>query len=190
MLVRYPKIAAKGKVRDEMVLNIDLAPTFLDLAGVSIPSSMQGKSWTPLLENKPTQWRKSFLAEYFYERPYTATPTIVAVRTDDAKLITYPGHDEWTELFDLAHDPYELSNLAHDAAHQKLLEQTKAELEAQIKATTYHVPADADKPEADAAMPLKRRKRKRRTNRSQTLFVRSTPVFSSLRTSASLFASE
>src|SRR6185295_8678706 len=55
MLVRYPKLAAKGKVRDEMVLNIDIAPTFLEIAGVSIPPTMQGKSWVPLLDNKPTQ---------------------------------------------------------------------------------------------------------------------------------------
>ncbi len=149
MLVRYPKGVGKGKVRDEMALNIDIAPTFLDLAGVAVPAAMQGKSWTPLLQDRPAQWRKSFLAEYFYERGFPTTPMVLAVRTDDAKLVKYPGHEEWTELFDLKSDPYEIKNLVHDAAHQKLLEQMKAEFETQLKATAYRVPDDADKPEAD-----------------------------------------
>ena len=164
MLVRYPKTVPKGKVRDEMVLNIDLAPTLLEFAGVSIPSSMQGKSWVPLLENKSTQWRKSFLAEYFYERPYTTTPTVLALRTDNTKLITYPGHDQWTELFDLAHDPYEIKNLAQDSASHKLLDQMKAELETQIKASSYRVPGDADKPDADGAAPAKKKKKKKKAD--------------------------
>jgi arylsulfatase A-like enzyme len=161
MLVRYPKNVPKGKVRDEMVLNIDLAPTLLEFAGVSIPSTFQGKSWVPLLENKSTSWRKSFLAEYFYERPYTTTPTVLSVRTDTAKLITYPGHDQWTELFDLVHDPYEIKNLVQDPASQKLLEQMKSELQAQIRASSYRVPPDADKPEADGGAPTKKNKKKK-----------------------------
>jgi arylsulfatase A-like enzyme len=160
MLVRYPKRVNKGKVRDEMVLNIDLAPTFLEFAGVKIPDAMQGKSWVPLLEGKPTNWRKAFLFEYFYERPYTTTPTIVGVRTDDAKLVTYPGHEQWTELFDLAHDPYELKNLAQDSSQQKLLTRMKSELNAQIKAADYKVPDNSDKPGADDQAPRKKKKKK------------------------------
>jgi arylsulfatase A-like enzyme len=144
-----------------MVLNIDLAPTLLEFAGVPIPSTMQGKSWVPLLENKSTSWRKSFLAEYFYERPYTTTPTVLALRTDTTKLITYPGHDQWTELFDLARDPYEIKNLVHDPASQNLLEQMKSDLEVQIKAASYRVPPDADKPEADGAAPTKKKRKKK-----------------------------
>src|SRR5207249_2444368 len=54
-LVRYPKLgaAARGKALDQMILNIDLAPTFLDLASVPVPKEMQGRSWRPLLEGKP-----------------------------------------------------------------------------------------------------------------------------------------
>jgi sialate O-acetylesterase len=48
MLVRYPRLFGKGRVVDEMVLNIDLAPTFLDLAGVPVPREMQGVSWKAL----------------------------------------------------------------------------------------------------------------------------------------------
>jgi arylsulfatase A-like enzyme len=146
MIVRCPTLFPKGKARDEMVLNIDLAPTFLELAGVAVPREMQGKSWVPLLTGKQTDWRQSFLAEYFYERNFVGTPTLVAVRTTDAKLIKYPGHQEWTELFDLAKDPYEIKNLAGDPAHKELLARMNAEFEKQAKATSYAVPAQADEP--------------------------------------------
>jgi arylsulfatase A-like enzyme len=146
LIVRYPRLFPKGKALDEMVLNIDLAPTFLDLAGLPIPSQMQGRSWRPLLTGKSADWRKSFLAEYFLENQYPNTPTLVAVRTADAKLVKYPGHEEWTELFDLAHDPYETKNLAADPAHKDLLARMHAEFDQQVKITQYQVPDYADKP--------------------------------------------
>jgi len=142
MLVRYPRLFGKGRVVDEMVLNIDLAPTFLDLAGVPIPREVQGVSWTALAAGrKPENWRQSFLAEYFYEEDVNV-PTMVGVRTAHAKLIRYPGHDEWTEVFDLDADPYELKNLAADPAVTPKL---SAELDAQIQAVQYAVPPGADK---------------------------------------------
>jgi arylsulfatase A-like enzyme len=146
MIVRGPKLFPKGNALDEMVLNIDLAPTFLELAGVAVPREMQGKSWVPLLTGKKTDWRQSFLAEYFYELSFVGTPTLVAVRATDAKLIKYPGHDEWTEMFDLVKDPYEIKNLASDPAHKDMLARMNAEFEKQVKATSYAVPANADKP--------------------------------------------
>jgi arylsulfatase A-like enzyme len=155
MLVRYPRLFPKGQVIDEMVLNIDLAPSFLDLAGVSAPSEMQGMSWKALASGqKPANWRKSFLAEYFFENGGGNTPTLVGLRTTHAKLVTYPGHSEWTEVFDLAADPYELKNLASDPA---LREKLTAELDAQVKAVNYSVPADADKPRPDAGKAPKQR---------------------------------
>lgn len=159
MLLRYPKLVGKGTTSDEMVLNIDLAPTFLELAGVSAPKEMQGKSWLPLLAGRKTDWRQSFLAEYFYEQNFIGTPTLVAVRTKDAKLIKYPGHDEWTELFDLASDPYETKNLAGEPNQKKLLERMAAEFEKQVKATGWHIPAHADKP--GSVGPKKQGKKKK-----------------------------
>jgi arylsulfatase A-like enzyme len=141
LLVRYPKLIAKGSVCDELALNIDLAPTFADLGGVSVPRQMQGRSWRPLFEGRNDGWRDSFLAEYFFEAQYPLTPTFVAVRTRAAKLITYPGHDEWTELFDLSSDPYETRNLAADPKHEELLARMTSELEAQKKATLFRIPA-------------------------------------------------
>ncbi len=156
MLVRYPRLFGKGKVVDEMVLNIDLAPTWLDLAGVSVPREMQGASWRPLAAGqKPANWRTSFLAEYFYEGNF-ATPTIVGVRTANAKLVKYPGHAEWTEVFDLAVDPYELKNLAADSA---AIAKLAAEFDAQVKATNYAEPPGMDKP-GDAAAKAAKKKNK------------------------------
>ena len=121
---------------------------------------MQGRSWRPLLSGTAAEWRKSFLAEYFLENAYPNTPTLVAVRTADAKLIKYPGHEEWTELFDLAKDPYETRNLAGDAGQKDLLNRMQAELDSQIKATEFRIPEFADKPEtnAPASKPAKKKK--------------------------------
>lgn len=146
LLVRYPKLVAKGIIRDDLVLNIDLAPTFLDLAGVSIPREIQGQSWRPLLAGKPVAWRQSFLAEYFFESNFLNTPTLVAVRTKDAKLVKYPGHEEWTELFNLAADPYETNNLAGDPNHKQLLSRLMEEFNKQVLVTGYGVPVYADVP--------------------------------------------
>ncbi|MSU59402.1 MAG: DUF4976 domain-containing protein [Pedosphaera sp.] len=161
MIVRCPKLFPKGKARDEMVLNIDVAPTFLDLAGVTVPGEMQGRSWVPLLAGKGTDWRQSFLAEYFYEQNFVGTPTLVALRTTDAKLIKYPGHEDWTELFDLAKDPYEIKNLASDPKQKKLLEKMTAEFDKQVKATSYAVPENADQPGSVGERPNAKKNKKK-----------------------------
>jgi arylsulfatase A-like enzyme len=155
LLIRYPKMIIPGTVRDDLVLNIDLAPTFTDLAGVTVPRQMQGRSWRPLLEGKSAGWRQSFLAEYFWEANFPATPTLVAVRTHTAKLIKYHEHDEWTELFDLASDPYETRNLANDPQHRDLLARMNAELDQQKKVTGYRIPDYAHKP-GDASKKKKK----------------------------------
>ena len=141
MLVRYPRLFGKGKTVDEMVLNIDLAPTYLDLAGVKVPEVMQGASWKELAAGrKPTDWRRSFFAEYYKE--LGNVPTCHAIRTATHKLVKYPGHPEWTEVFDLTADPYETRNLASGAALTGKLE---AELAGLMKAVNYTEPKAAGK---------------------------------------------
>jgi arylsulfatase A-like enzyme len=145
LLVRYPKLGAKGKTVDDLALNIDLVPTFLDFAGVSVPKEMQGRSWRPLLEGKAIEWRRSFFYEYFWEQQRAnATPTLTAVRTTNAKLIKYQDHDEWTELFDLARDPYETKNLFNDPSATALRRELEAEYEKQRVAVGYVVPSFAE----------------------------------------------
>ena len=147
LLLRYPKLHVKGAVVDESVLNIDLAPTFLDFASLVVPSTMQGRSWRPLLTRRAggaPAWRHSCFYEYFYERNF-AIPTLFALRTDTAKLIKYKDHDEWTELFDLANDPYEMNNLMRDPSSGDF----RARLEADIRrarslASGFVQPAYAD----------------------------------------------
>ncbi len=140
MLVRYPRLFGKGKLIDDIVLNIDLAPTFLDLAGVDIPSEMQGASWKELAAgHKPDNWRTSFLAEYFREAG--DTPTCVGVRTADSKLVKYTGHPEWTETFNLNDDPYELNNLTTNPAGLPD-PSLGAALDEHLKAMKYTAPAN------------------------------------------------
>jgi arylsulfatase A-like enzyme len=147
LIVRWPKLSARGETRDQMVLNIDLAPTMLDLAGVPIPPSVQGASWRPLLEGKDDpNWRRAFFYEYFYENPYGFAPYTLAVRTDTAKLIKYPGHDDWTELFDLKNDPFEMKNLFKDPTSGELRSQMLGEFDRQAAAVRYQEPSSMDKP--------------------------------------------
>lgn len=153
MLVRYPRLIAKGRTDDHLVLNIDPAATFLDLADVKVPAEMQGRSWKPLLEGKSdVAWRDSFFYCYFFERGF-ATPTTTAVRTTTAKLIKYPGHDDWTEVFDLKNDPYELKNLASDPKYAELRKSLEAEYDKQSKAISFRIPDAADVPPADGSLP-------------------------------------
>lgn len=156
MLLRYPKLGVKGKVIDRMVLNIDLAPTWLELAGLPVPAEMQGRSWKPLLTGDAAKapWRDAWFYSYFREGNYPV-PTVTAVRTDTAKLIKYPGHDEWTEVFDLKTDPFETKNLASIPAHAELRRQLEAEYEKQSKAVQYHVPDFADEKQQPARAATK-----------------------------------
>ncbi len=145
MLIRFPKLGAKGKVVDSTVLNIDIAPTILDYAGVAVPAQMQGHSWRPLLEGKGTAWRHEFFYCYYYERGFHV-PTTTAVRNELAKLVKYPGHDQWTELFDLQADPFEMKNLIGDPAHADLRKQMEAEYDEQAQAINFQIPPFADDP--------------------------------------------
>lgn len=146
LLLRYPKLGGNGTTVDQMALNIDLAPTLLDFAGAPIPPTMQGRSWRPLLEGKaPSDWRKAWFYCYFFETRF-GTPLTTAVRTETAKLIKYPGHPEWTELFDLATDPYELKNRYDDPSADALRTRLEAEYERQVAAIDFRIPDFADKP--------------------------------------------
>jgi hypothetical protein len=148
-LVRYPALgaAAQGRVVDEMVLNLDLAQTLLDCAGVTAPKAMQGQSWRSLLTVKPESWRQSWFYEYFAENQKgTRIPDITAVRTADAKLIRYRGYEAWNELFDLKADPYEIRNLYNNPAHAFLKETLQAEHDRLAKQLGYRVPDFVDRP--------------------------------------------
>jgi arylsulfatase A-like enzyme len=136
-LVRYPRLFPKCKCVDQMVLNIDLAPTFLDLAGLPVHPGMHGKSFKDLAcGNTPANWRTSFLA--YYRKELGDTPTCYGVRTTEAKMIVYPNNPEWNEVYNLAVDPYEMKNLVKD--DPVLTSKLMVELDAQMKAVNYKPP--------------------------------------------------
>jgi arylsulfatase A-like enzyme len=130
LLVRYRKVANPGTVRDEMVLNIDLAPTLLSLAGVSVPKDMQGRSLVPLLKSERSQWRNSFLIEYYSDTvfPRIAQMGYKAVRTARWKYIHYLELSGMDELYDLKADPYEMKNLINTPRASAALRQLKSEM--------------------------------------------------------------
>jgi arylsulfatase A-like enzyme len=149
LLVRDPSLSAKarGRVVNEMVLNLDLAQTLLDFAGVPATADMQGRSWRPLLTGERVRWRQSWFYEYFAENQKNSrVPDITAARTFDAKLIRYPGHDDWTELFDLKSDPYETSNLFKDPSYAALRAKMEAEHDRLASEVGYRVPEYVDRP--------------------------------------------
>lgn len=111
MIARCPALFSGGRRAREMALNVDLAPTFLEAAGVPVPESMHGRSLLPLLRAEGVPWRDAFLYEYFWERGFPQTPTVLGVRTDRYKFMQTHGVWDRLELYDLANDPDERNNL-------------------------------------------------------------------------------
>ena len=136
MIVRYPKLVKPDTTVSEMVLNIDVAPTFLDLAGTPVPEHVQGASFKPLLQGRTLDWRDSFLYEYWLDLT-PRIPDMVGVRTENWKLIRYPTIEAIDELYDLRNDPYEMHNLAEDPAYADRLAAMRAELERLKEKTDY-----------------------------------------------------
>jgi hypothetical protein len=102
---------------------------------------MQGASWKELASgNKPADWRKSVFAEYYKE--LGDVPTCYTIRTSTHKLVKYPDLPEFTEVFDLTADPYEIKNIASDKA---LTAKLDTELERLMKSVGYTVPENANK---------------------------------------------
>jgi len=97
-----------------MVLNIDIAPTLVEVAGIPRPTQMQGQSFLPLLKGENIPWRNKVFYEYYWEQAFPQTPTTFAVRTDKYKYITYNGIWDINELYDLQKDPHEMNNLIRD----------------------------------------------------------------------------
>jgi N-acetylglucosamine-6-sulfatase len=106
LMVRGPGVPA-GAVRQQLVVNTDLAPTLADLAGASIPAFVDGRSFAPLLTTTPpSSWRTAFLQEGWGEE--SATPTNTGVRTRRYMFVEYESGER--ELYDLALDPYQLES--------------------------------------------------------------------------------
>jgi len=129
LLIRYPRSIKAGTTFDQFVLNIDIAPTLLDLAGAPIPKSIQGRSLLPLFKDPKAPWRASFLTEYFQEKQYVRVPTWQAARNDRFKYIHYVDLQDMDELYDIRADPYEMKNLIKEPSAQSALKEMQTELE-------------------------------------------------------------
>jgi arylsulfatase A-like enzyme len=111
LMVRYPKRIPAGTICREMALDIDLAPTLLDLAGVPIPAHMQGKSLLPLAKASDPSFRKEWYYEYYEWPNPEKVPPCRGIRTERYKLIQYLLEPQEFEFYDLKNDPKETRNL-------------------------------------------------------------------------------
>ncbi len=129
----------------QMVQNIDIGPTILDLAGVATPEDMDGASFVPLMRGDSIPWRERIYYEYFWERAFPQTPTVHAVRTDRYKFIRYYGVWDINELYDLKEDPMEMHNLIRDPAYDSLSEQLRNDIFDWLEATDgMYIPLKRD----------------------------------------------
>ncbi len=126
-LLRYPRRYPLPQIRTELVLNLDLAPTFLDFAGLGVPGALDGASLADLIEDTGGIWRDDFLVETKGE---FVTRASNSVRTSEVKYIdTRASAGVTEELYDLVTDPYERTNLATDPAYAGVLEEMRSRLE-------------------------------------------------------------
>ena len=139
MVMRYPKLISAGSVRDQDVLNIDVAPTVLELAGVKPPLPMHGKSLVPVFRSADAPLRESILTEYFLETCVPQVPDWQCMRKGKWKYINYPTVEGADELYDLTEDPHEGNNVIGDAANSAVVRELKAELERQTAETKTHL---------------------------------------------------
>lgn len=145
LIIRFPNKLGAGKHVEEMCLNIDIAPTMIDIAGTDVPDYMQGKSMLPLLSDnrEDIDWRKSFLFEYFVDDAYPyAGPTQVAIRTEEYKLVDCFLDDDIDELYDLRKDPGEMINLINNPDYKIIQKQLRKELKDLMKQTEFNPDRD------------------------------------------------
>jgi arylsulfatase A-like enzyme len=140
-IIRYPREIEAGSVCEEMMLNVDFAPTWLDCAGIDIPDHMQGRSCRPLLAGAtPSDWQQSIYYRYWMHLSHHNVAAHYGVRTHRYKLIYYYGDacgqpntvderrdPEW-ELFDLQEDPCELNSVYGDPAYSEIVSDLTREL--------------------------------------------------------------
>ncbi len=135
-LIRYPAEIEPGRVIDDLITNADFAPLMMDYAGLETPGYMQGRSFRPVLGDRPpTDWREAVYYRYWMHGDGARRPAHYGVRTDRHKLIFFyglpldqtdnaPTTPGW-ELYDLQKDPHEMDNVYEDPAYEETVEQLK-----------------------------------------------------------------
>jgi arylsulfatase A-like enzyme len=164
LVVYDPRVkrSQRGQVTDALALNIDFPSTFLDWAGVEVPSRYQGQSLKPVVERgKPDDWRMETFHEHFAVRH--RIPAFEGIRNEQFKYVRYFDHGNYEFLHDLKNDPDELVNLADNPEYAKTLQDMRARTNNRV--TEYggplHVPnaeftlSTPPYPEASAAVTVK-----------------------------------
>ena len=143
-------------MNESIVSNLDFAETFLDLAGVEIPSDMQGRSIVPLMKGqKPADWRESFYYHY-YEFPGAHNVNRhYGVTNGKHKLINFYHKKEW-ELFDLSKDPNELMSVYANPEYAEV----KKSLETELARLRKQFQLPEDEPAPRKPPPAKQEKKK------------------------------
>jgi arylsulfatase A-like enzyme len=141
LVARYPGDIPAGSVNEDIILNIDFAPTLLDFAGASPPDSVQGRSMRSNLQGEtPDDWRTAMYYRYWMHGNGASRPAHYGIRTEEYKLIFYyglpldatgtsdtPTHPGW-ELYDLKRDPQEMDNVYEDPKYAEVIADLKAQL--------------------------------------------------------------
>jgi arylsulfatase A-like enzyme len=117
-MIRHPSVqTTNGQIINEIVSNLDIAPTILDLAGLEVPTSMQGASLVPFIRGEvPNDWRDQLFIEYHHDAEFPTAnvrPYISLVHENGLKIVRYQEDASWNELFDTRTtvDPYEINNI-------------------------------------------------------------------------------
>ncbi|MFL2835799.1 MAG: sulfatase-like hydrolase/transferase [Coraliomargaritaceae bacterium] len=143
LMIRYPQEQSTPLIVNDIALNLDLAPTILDIAGLNIPQSMQGRSLLPLIKNqRPSNWRKFFFYQYNHdpEFPTAKVRPYIALRHENGlKLVTYEEDASWIEFFDTStgNDPYEINNLINASNRSNELNYLKTLFRNEMRATEF-----------------------------------------------------
>jgi N-acetylglucosamine-6-sulfatase len=153
LVVRYPGLTKPSQPRavEKMVLTVDIAPSLLDLCGAQPLPNIHGRSWRRLAQGDASDWRKAWFYEYNYEKQFPYTPNVRGVRTDEWKYIRYPHGDgkpdrHKAELYKIAADPEEKTNLIDDPQHAGRIKELQAELDrlmSETGITKDEMPLDA-----------------------------------------------
>ena len=151
-IMRYPNVIKPRSINEDVITNIDFAPTLLDLTNISTNQKMQGKSFKPILKgNTPKDWKQAAYYHY-YEFPYWHhVQPHYGIRTQKYTLAHfYYNIDVW-ELYDLENDPNQLNNIINDSQYINVISSLKKQLQGLMKTyendkslTDFRVITDTD----------------------------------------------
>jgi N-acetylglucosamine-6-sulfatase len=146
LLLHCPDLFKGGTHVEQMVANIDIAPTLLEAAGLTAPKEIDGRSFLGLARGKAIPWRDALLYEYFWERNLPMVPTMHALRTERYTYIHYQGLWDIDELYDLREDRDQANNLIDSKAHRDIVQTLNRRLFAELAATDgLHLPLAPDR---------------------------------------------